>query len=258
MLFQKKRPFIVAFFLCWPLLPLQAQLCSAVGAVKTAYVTKVVDGDTVHFKDGRKIRLVGINTPELDHKNGQHDNYAIEAKMALDGLLNTQIYYQEALDKRDRYGRYLYYLFDKDRISLSSRLLSQGLGYRIAVPPNLDYQDCLAQAEHTARAQQLGVWQQPLQWQPQAGFVIGRVHITSISRNRGGWWLDTNQSVVINIPSYVADLWTASALLQKVNTDVEMRGWQHFRRNRDPKKSQWVWQLKHPNDLQDVYLDIPN
>ncbi|WP_240009611.1 thermonuclease family protein [Marinomonas algicola] len=223
--------------------------CLAEGNIASAEVKRVVDGDTVYFKDGRKVRLIGINTPELDHKFGKHDAYAIEATQALTELSGRTVYYQSGLDKQDRYGRYLYYLFDKHRISISSQLLSKGLGYRIAVPPNTQYQDCLQKSEKQARDKRIGVWGQALQWQPQAGFVIARVTLTSIYRNRGGWWLDTNRNLTINIPQYVMNQWTPQDVYSLAGQLVEARGWQHYRKNKQPDKAKWVWQIKHPNDL---------
>jgi endonuclease YncB( thermonuclease family) len=36
------------------------------GDLETATVAKVVDGDTIELSDGRKVRYIGINTPERD------------------------------------------------------------------------------------------------------------------------------------------------------------------------------------------------
>ena len=45
----------------------------------TAKVIKVYDGDTVKIKDGKKVRLLGINTPELHHPDLPVQKYAVEA-----------------------------------------------------------------------------------------------------------------------------------------------------------------------------------
>ncbi len=223
--------------------------CLAEGKLLSAQVKKVVDGDTVHFQDGKKVRLIGINTPELDYKHQKHDAFALDAKKRLSELVGNTVFYQEGLDKRDRYGRYLYYLFDKRRISISSQLLSQGLGYRIAFPPNVNYQACLQSSENIARQKQIGVWEHAIQWQPKAGFVISRITLTSIYRNRGGWWLNTNHNLAINIPAKVANQWTPQELYSLEGHLIEARGWQHYRKNKQADKSKWVWQIKHPNDL---------
>ena len=40
------------------------------GALQNVEVARVVDGDTVRLRDGRSVRLIGINAPELAH-NGR-------------------------------------------------------------------------------------------------------------------------------------------------------------------------------------------
>lgn len=262
---QKKRQPWLALFLCLLITgvifssssfaSVAPSLCLAKGQVTKAFVTRVVDGDTLILKaeNGEKdksIRLVGVNTPELDHKAGQHQAFAWQAFQFLKSFENKYIYYQEGPDKRDRYGRYLYYLFDIDRISIGSRLISQGLGYRIAIPPNIKYQSCLIKAEALAQEHQLGVWRKKQQWQPQAGFVVANVTITSVTRNRGGWWLKTKQGLVINLPKAYADQWSESSVFHLEEQRLQVRGWQYFRTSKKAEHKSWVLLIKHPNDLQ--------
>lgn len=252
MIIQKKRQVLLALFLCLLFCSFSYQadadvLCQAEGKLEQAQVKYVVDGDTVYLTDGRKVRLAGINTPELDHKHAHHEPYAVEARERLKALAGKTLFIQVAKDPRDHYGRYLYYLFNKDRISLASQLLFEGLGYRVAIPPNLAYQACFQKAEQHARRERKGVWQQTLQWQPKAGFVMARLTITSITQNRGGWWLETNQDLVINLPSYTSDYWPAQKVFSLQDHEVEVRGWQHQRNKQGSKP--WVLLVKHPNDL---------
>ncbi|MBM6552051.1 thermonuclease family protein [Marinomonas ostreistagni] len=254
MLILKKRQALLALFLCLSFAS-QAQ-CLAEGELKLAKVKRVVDGDTVHLTDGRKVRLVGINTPELDHQHGQHEAFAVAARERLVQMLKpdgNQLYWQPAQETEDHYGRKLYYLFTKDRASISSQLLSDGLGYRIAVPPNVKYQDCLAESEQKARQAQLGIWQQPIAWQPQAGFAIVQSKITSVTHNRGGWWLETDQDLVLRIPTYAAFYWTEKELFYLQGKVIEARGWQYQRkRSADDRYKTFVLTVKHPQDLRRI------
>ncbi|MBJ7538085.1 thermonuclease family protein [Marinomonas transparens] len=251
---SKKRQVVLALFLFLPSIAVHADngACLAQGELEKARIKRVVDGDTMHLADGRKVRLVGINTPELDHKSGHHQPYALEAKALLTVLAGDYVYLQKSKNERDRYGRYLYYLFNKDRISLTSQLLFEGLGYRVAVPPNLAYQTCFEGAENNARNAYKGLWQQVLQWQPQAGFVLSRITITSITHNRGGWWLETDKNLVINLPSNAADYWPAQKVFYLEGKMVEVRGWQHQRKSRHSDFTSWVLLVRHPNDLREV------
>ncbi len=47
------------FFLCFTF------LCSVQASEKSVLVTRAVDGDTLLLEDGRRIRLIGIDTPEI-------------------------------------------------------------------------------------------------------------------------------------------------------------------------------------------------
>ncbi|RNF69960.1 thermonuclease family protein [Marinomonas rhizomae] len=248
----KKRQVILALFLFSSLAVQATETCTAIGELEKARIKRVVDGDTIHLTDGRKVRLVGLDTPELDHKKGNHEPYAVAATDFLRSRLDQFVYLQRAKNDQDRYGRYLYYLFDKDRISLTSQLLSEGLGYRIAVPPNLAYQDCFEAAENAARNAHKGLWQQNLQWQPKAGFAISRVNITSITRNRGGWWLETDQDLVINLPPNATDYWPAQTVFYLEGKSIEVRGWQHQRKSRYSDFKSWVLSVRHPNDLLEI------
>lgn len=250
MLILKKRQALLALFLCLPF-ALQAQ-CLADGALQLAHVKRVVDGDTIHFTDGRKVRLVGINTPELDHKFGQHEEFAVAAKKRLAELAGNQVYWQPARETEDRYGRKLYYLFTKDRALISSQLLSDGLGYRIAVPPNIQYQDCLASSEHSARLAARGLWRQPVIWQPKAGFAIVQSKITSVTHNRGGWWLETDQDLVIRIPTYAEFYWREKDVFYLQDKVIEARGWQYRRDRADDRYKTFVLTVKHPQDLRRI------
>ena len=250
MLIQKKRQALLALFLCLPFA--SSAQCVAHGTLESAQVERVVDGDTVYFKDGRKVRLVGINTPELDHEFGRHDAFAVAAQKRLANLAGHQVYWQAAQETEDHYGRKLYYLFTKDRALLSSQLLSEGLGYRVAVPPNIRYQECLAQAEQQARTAQRGIWQQPVVWQPKAGFAMVQSDITSITHNRGGWWLETEYDLVIRIPAYAAFYWSEKDVFTLQDNTVEARGWQYQRKQRTDRYKTFVLTVKHPQDLRRI------
>ena len=97
------KPHLLTPLFLWILvLPVQAASDRPSGVpdeAKWANVDRVVDGDTVYTKDGTKIRLHGIDTPERDQPYGQ------QATRALDGLIKTKFYVLEK--DTDRYGRFI-------------------------------------------------------------------------------------------------------------------------------------------------------
>jgi micrococcal nuclease len=125
-------------------------------------VVRVLDGDTVKLTDGRKVRLLGVNTPELAHRAGEVDEpYAKEARSALVNLLKSQENRLElVLDTQavDHYQRTLAYAFLPTGKHLNAELLRQGNGAAIVIPPNAAYAECFQIAEQLAQRGKKGIW----------------------------------------------------------------------------------------------------
>ena len=85
--------------------------CSAHQAnLEPATVRYVSDGDTVVLTDQRRVRLIGINTPELGHKGNPNQPLAIRARDQLRALLfteNNRVKLRLGKEKQDRHGRWL-------------------------------------------------------------------------------------------------------------------------------------------------------
>src|SRR3954449_8811553 len=79
-----------------------------------AFVTRVVDGDTIHVAIGghdETIRLIGINTPETVDPRSPVECFGQEAHEHTEQLLpkNTEVRLVRDVEARDRYGRLLAY-----------------------------------------------------------------------------------------------------------------------------------------------------
>ncbi len=150
---------------------LKADVIGSLG-VERVDVTQVFDGDTVLLADGRKVRVIGVNTPELGHHNRPVEPLAKLAQAKLtrlllkDGVKRQQKLPVSALlrvggDLQDHYGRTLGHLFSSAGINVTSRLLVDGLGFHVAIPPNLWSADCYFAAQQRARSAGVGVWHLP-------------------------------------------------------------------------------------------------
>lgn len=115
-------------------------------------VTRIVDGDTVELADKSKVRLGGINAPE------KNENYYEEAKENLELLvLDRQVHLQKDITDKDKYGRYLRYIFTTDKF-VNAEQVSAGMASSYEYPPDTKYQflfDCL---EKSAREKGIGIW----------------------------------------------------------------------------------------------------
>lgn len=131
---------------------------------ETGEVVAVVDGDTIDVKlpDGKeRIRIVGIDTPEIGREDGEDsDCYAEEARAFLDELLygrTVELRTDSSQQTADDYGRLLRHVYvDGEDAALTA--ISAGVGaeytYDAAYAGQADYQA----AEAAAREEQLGLW----------------------------------------------------------------------------------------------------
>lgn len=124
-------------------------------------VKTVLDGDTLVLKDGRHVRLIGIDTPELGHKGKPSEPFSRKARKHLISLLKTthqQVKLEFDAEQTDRYGRTLAHVFLSNGQNLNLAMLASGLATQFPYPPNLKYIHQYADAQSRARAQGRNRW----------------------------------------------------------------------------------------------------
>jgi micrococcal nuclease len=126
------------------------------------YVERVYDGDTLFLKDGMRVRLLGINAPELESRYRAEEAGGSAAR----DWLREQIEGQKARlefdqERHDHYGRWLAYVFTVEGEHLNLRLVEEGLAAVNIIPPNLKYSRALMQAQEQAEAAKQGLWDMP-------------------------------------------------------------------------------------------------
>ena len=126
-------------------------------AATEAIVEYVHDGDTLFLTDGRKVRLLGINTPEI---GDDRECYGDEATALLRALLpeGTRVWVLGDIEPLDQYGRSLLFIYTDDATNINLELLERGAAEVEQYPPNLLLQSELESAEDTARAAGVGLW----------------------------------------------------------------------------------------------------
>ena len=125
-------------------------------------VRYINDGDTFTLEDGNRIRMIGINTPELGYKDKPDQPLSVRAREQLRSYLrgsHALIVYDK--ERHDKYGRVLAHVFDEQGNNIGAELIREGLGFAISIPPNLYYRECYRNAEKQARHANLGVWAEP-------------------------------------------------------------------------------------------------
>src|SRR5699024_4822870 len=253
----KKASLMGAFFLLLAT-PLYAtnNFCPLKKALPEYSVQRVVDGDTLRLQVGRRVRLIGINAPELGGSGRSAEPYAVQASRYLRSLIqanNGKVAVQVGQQSHDRYGRLLANLYDAKGVSLEEQLLSKGLAYHVAIAPNLNLAECLAHAENSARQQQLGLWQAahyiPVQALNSSGFTLLQGRIQQVQRNRGGVWLELGHSVTVNIPPEALQYFTVEQFANWQGRDLQVRGWVAGRSRHKAQYARWRLTVSHPSML---------
>ncbi len=140
-----------------------AESCTsnALSSPESATVKWVYDGDSLLLTDKRKIRIIGIDTPETKHHKQKAQAYGAKAREALRELLK-QFDYRVTLrygkERKDKYKRTLAHVYLPDGTNISNWLLEQGYAKTLAFPPNIALADCYKKSEVIAQAQSLKIW----------------------------------------------------------------------------------------------------
>jgi micrococcal nuclease len=133
-------------------------------AAELVEVIKVFDGDTIRIKDGRRIRLLGINAPEIKHEEGKTkyqkaEPYGDHSKK----YLKTRLFRKKVLleldhEHLDHYNRTLSYVFLSDGTFINEKMLEQGLAYCLPKSPNKRHEKRLLKAQQKAMDSKRGLW----------------------------------------------------------------------------------------------------
>ena len=106
MKFNKRVLLVVPFFYAIFVSPHAYANCATEYYDESVQIHKVHDGDTLKLTDGRKIRIIAINTPELARDDQTAEPYADKATQSLKQLLSGRhIKLRYGTEKHDRYGR---------------------------------------------------------------------------------------------------------------------------------------------------------
>jgi micrococcal nuclease len=224
-------------------------------AIKTTqgfyHVRTVYDGDTVVLDDGQKVRLLGINTPEIQHRGNQADAGGNEAKSWLIAKLKDgKVRLETDVEKTDSYGRTLGHLFTENNQHINVLLVAAGLAEASIWPPNLKYTNELVKAEQQAENAKLGIWQRPeyaaipveqLTDEGHHGWtrIVGKVH--SIHATKKFIYLEFSD----RFDARIEREWLS--LFPDVNSyqgkTIEVRGWLNKR------KDKFSMLIRHPSAI---------
>jgi micrococcal nuclease len=146
---------IYLLLLCILIFPAKAS------ALDAFHVKYVIDGDTVILENNRHLRYIGIDAPEIFHKENKAQAFGYAARDYNQKIINKKkIYLVYDREKTDAYDRLLAYVFDKDNNFINRLLLLEGYAYYLCIPPNTRQHELLLKAQRTAMMEKRGIWGQ--------------------------------------------------------------------------------------------------
>ena len=234
-----------------------AQNCLSKYYDESVTIKYIHDGDTVKLVDGRKIRLIGINAPEVARKEQPAEAYALQARDYLRSLLhkhNNRVKLIYGREKQDHYQRSLAHLFLPDGINIQSQLLSAGLSSAITIPPNDRFTSCYQQAEKQALCSQKALWSNKIQSVADLadsanGFHVLRSTLKNIKLSSKGIWLNLEHGLSLRIAFKHKPLFDISQLKKLIDQTIIIRGWLQTKKNPKPGE-RFYMQIKHPSAIE--------
>lgn len=135
----------------------------------TAYVKRVIDGDTIILTDlegyegEERVRLLLIDTPEICHEHDDEscvsEPYGEEAKWFLANLIEgKKVTVERDVSERDRYGRLLFYVYLESGEMVQKLLLAEGLARVAVFPPDTKYELEFISIQNDAKSKNKGIW----------------------------------------------------------------------------------------------------
>lgn len=135
-------------------------------------VTRVVDGDTLLLENRERVRLIGIDTPELhespklhrDALRSKQDMRAIKAmgkqayEFTRELVEGKRVSLEFDVEKRDKYQRLLAYAYLKDGTFVNAQIVKEGYASLMTYPPNVKYVDLFLGLYQQARENRRGLW----------------------------------------------------------------------------------------------------
>ena len=128
-------------------------------------VERVVDGDTLLLQSGERVRLIGVDTPEIKHPKKPVEYFGREASVFTRRIMEgkrVRLEFDQANAVRahkDRYGRTLAYVFLEDGTLLNAEIIKQGYGHAYTQFPFSRMEE-FRRLEREAREQRRGLWAQ--------------------------------------------------------------------------------------------------
>lgn len=117
-------------------------------------VTRIVDGDSLECDPIGRVRLLGIDAPELAQPPFGAESLEALERMAPEGSL---VWLEHDIELRDSYGRALRYVWVGDEM-VNRAMVREGYAVLLTYPPNVRHVEALQDAQDAAERDRSGLW----------------------------------------------------------------------------------------------------
>ena len=141
---------------------------------ENARVRRVIDGDTIELMDGRLVRYLGVDAPEVrrrarpgdrEWRAGDGDAWVLDpepfGQAATDAnaqlVSGTHVRFEYDAQTHDRFGRLLAYVYVGEMM-VNAELLKMGMVQPLTIPPNVKYAERFRALGEEARQARRGLW----------------------------------------------------------------------------------------------------
>ncbi|NOY65397.1 MAG: thermonuclease family protein [Nitrospirae bacterium] len=123
-------------------------------------VSRVIDGDTIVLKNGQRVRLLGIDTPESADPRRPVQFFGLEAKQFLKRLVEHRtVCLRRDRDRtinKDKYNRLLRYIY-LDKLFVNKEIVKKGYGFVFVQFP-FQYMEEFRKLQQEAMEKEVGLW----------------------------------------------------------------------------------------------------
>jgi micrococcal nuclease len=136
-------------------------------------VKRAVDGDTLLLESGERVRLIGIDTPEMheskklyrDSERSKQDIKTIQdlgkrsAEFTRNLVEGKPVRLEFDVDRYDKYKRLLAYVYlVSDGTFVNAKIIEEGYASVMTYPPNVKHTDEFVKLYREARENNRGLW----------------------------------------------------------------------------------------------------
>ncbi len=127
-------------------------------------VTKVIDGDTFEIEDGKRVRILGVDTPETKDPRKPVQCFGKEASNKNKELLEgKRVILEKDITDKDKYNRLLRFVYlpleDGSLLFVNDYLIREGYAMVLTIPPDVKFAEQFLKAQKQARMEKRGLWQ---------------------------------------------------------------------------------------------------